>query len=407
MLDVSHGWSRVKGLLVVGLGVVTFPLMAEAAVQPLSLPEARVGMPYSATILGERGQVEPYYWEVSTTTMSAVLPAGITAAVSENRNLVFRGTPTEAGMYQFTALPFSASGTNVMDGFLVNMMIRPASDTPTIVSLAGARMGMVGVPFSSEPVVRVAGGMAPYRWTMTQGGLPAGLRFTSEGMIEGVPTVSGQYLFQAEVSDANDRRATASVMVSIEESPVGSVSSIGGSVAPVASVPFTAPSSLSLADRQAILTRLNVMTNTVVQTTELDPLMQRPTMYYIGMDARRHPFQDEQTYQSWYAAAAPNVQSLSRAMLSEIPFGDAVTYRPGERVKFQTDAETYVVTAPKTLRTVTNEVASGLSWTQEVRELDQVGRGAYRLLSEPVMSSYDPGMTRMQYGTPSTVLEGM
>lgn len=403
MSDVTRGWSRVTGLMVFGLGLAIFPALAEAA-QPFSLPEARVGSSYMATLLGEPGQNEPYYWEVSTTTMSAVLPPGMTAAVLQNRNLIFRGTPTEAGMFQFTALPFSASGTQVMDGFLVNVIVRPQNETPTIVSSTGARMGMVGTPFSSEPVIGVTGGMAPYRWTMIQGGLPAGLRFTPQGTIEGVPTVAGQYMFQAEVSDANERRATASVMVSVEEALAGTVPAWNGSVLPVASVPFVAPSSLSLADRQAVLARVGVAVNTVVQTTELDPLMQRPTFYYIGTDARRHPFQDEQTYQSWYAASPVNVQSVSRAMMMEIPFGEAVTYRPGERVKFQTDVDTYVVTAPKTLRPVTNEVARGLSWMQEVKELDQVARGAYRVLSEPVMSSYDAGMTRMQYMTPSAVL---
>ncbi|MBP6945334.1 hypothetical protein KBD61_04585 [Patescibacteria group bacterium] len=402
MLDASLSWSRVRILAVLGLGLGFFPVTVLAA-EPLMLPAAQVGIPYRGTVPGAAGQDEPYHWEVSTSTLSPILPPGLTGSVVQNRHLVLRGVPTEAGRWQFMALPFSASGTQVNDGFLVTMDVQSASPVPVIVPAVGSRAGTVGVAFSSEPVVGVAGGVAPYRWTMIGGGLPTGLRFTSQGIIEGVPTVSGQYVFQAEVSDVNDMRAVASVMISVTESSVPCGCSPGGS-GMVASVPFAVPSSLSVSDRQAVLARVGVAANTVVQTTELDPLMQRPTLYYIGTDARRHPFQDEQTYQSWYAAAPANVRSLSRAMLSEIPFGDAVTYRPGERVKFQTGTDTYVVTAPKTLRTVTNEVASALSWEQEVKELDQACRGAYRVLSEPVMSSYDPGMTRMQYAAPSAVL---
>lgn len=402
MLDASLSWSRVRMLAVLGLGLAFFPVAVSAA-EPLMLPAAQVGIPYQGIVSVVAGQDEPYQWEVSTSTLSPILPPGLMGSVVQNRNLALRGVPTEAGRWQFTALPFSASGTQVNDGFLVTLDVQPASPVPVIVPAAGSRRGMVGAAFSSEPVVGVAGGVAPYRWVMIGGGLPTGLRFTSQGTIEGVPTVSGQYLFQAEVSDANDMRAVASVMISVAESSAACGCSSGGSGA-IVSVPFTVPSSLSVSDRQAVLARTGLAANTVVQTTEIDPLMQRPTLYYIGTDARRHPFQDEQTYQSWYAASPANVRSVSRAQLMEVPFGDAVTYRPGERVKFQTGTDTYVVTAPKTLRTVTNEVADGMSWTQEVKELDQACRGAYRLLDEPVMSSYDPGMTRMQYAAPSAVL---
>ncbi len=402
MLDGLLRWSRFGAFIALGLGWACLPGMVAAA-ESFMLPAAQVGISYQGMVPGASGQDEPYTWEVSTSTPSVILPPGLRGVVTQNRNLVLRGVPTEAGRWQFTALPFSASGTQVNEGFLVTMDVQPASPVPVIVPAAGSRRGVVGVAFSTEPVVGVSGGLAPYRWRMVQGGLPAGLRFTSAGVIEGVPQAAGQYSFQAEVSDAADMRAITSVMISVAEGSSTCGCSTNGTGA-ISLAPFAAPSSLIISERQAILARLGIAANTVVQTIELDPLMQRPTLYYIGTDARRHPFQDEQTYQSWYAASPVNVQSVSRAMMMEIPFGEAVTYRPGERVKFQTDVDTYVVTAPKTLRPVTNEVARGLSWMQEVKELDQVARGAYRVLSEPVVSSYDAGMTRMQYMTPSAVL---
>jgi hypothetical protein len=170
-------------------------------------------------------------------------------------------------------------------------------------------------------------------------------------------------------------------------------------------VPFIPPSSLSLSDRQSVLRGLQLIANTVVQTAELDPLMQRPTRYYLGTDARRHPFQNDQVYQSWYdALISPRV--LSRSEMMSIPFGDAVTYRPGERVRFETDTQTYVVSEPRSLRTLPQD-QSGLSWTWQrgVEELDGTVRGAYRTMSEPVTSAnYDPAVTRTQYSVPNSVL---
>ncbi len=61
MLEGVRRWSYLAGLVLSGLGLGVFPVMVEA-VQPFSLPEARVGIPYAATLLAERGQDEPYYW---------------------------------------------------------------------------------------------------------------------------------------------------------------------------------------------------------------------------------------------------------------------------------------------------------------------------------------------------------
>lgn len=404
MLDILSSWSRVRGVVGSLVVFLALPSAVLAADTSLTLPVGRVGVPYAGTVFAQVGQAEPYIWQVSTTTVNDVLPPGITAFLSENRHLGFRGTPTRAGMYQFTAAPFSASGTAMHD-VLVTWEIQPVSDAPLIVTGPGARTGVVGRSFSSEPILTVVGGSAPYRWRMVQGGLPAGLRFTADGSLEGVPTVAGQYLFQAELNDVRDMRSTTSVLVSVADAPPHELGQASGDIARVVSVPFIPPSSLSLSDRQSVLRGLQLIANTVIQTAELDPLMQRPTRYYLGTDARRHPFQNDQVYQSWYdALISPRV--LSRSEMMSIPFGDAVTYRPGERVRFETDTQTYVVSEPRSLRTLPQD-QSGLSWTWQrgVEELDGTVRGAYRAMSEPVTSAnYDPAVTRTQYSVPNSIL---
>lgn len=402
----------VVGLLM-GLGcLVALPHIGFAA-DGLSVtaPAGMVDVPYSYTFFAPRGEPEPYTWQISTSSQADILPQGISAKLEHGRDLVLYGTPTRMGAYQFTIVPISASGT-ILGETVVQFDIRPASEVPLILPATGPQIGAVGMPFSAVPVVRVAGGAAPYRWRMVQGGLPNGLRFTEQGTVEGVPTVAGQFVFQAEVTDARDMRATAAVTLMIQEmttpgvvsAPTSPVTSEVTSSLPV-SAPFVPPSSLSLADRLSVLTRLGLMPNTLVQASELDPLMQRASIYYLGADGRRHPFQHENIYRSWYGSSTLQPRTLSRVDMTAIPFGDAITYRPGERVRFETDPATYVVAEPKRLYRLAEGEGSAWSWQQGVELLDEAYRATYQVMNNAATpANYDSSALRARFSTPNEAL---
>jgi uncharacterized protein (TIGR03437 family) len=51
------------------------------------------------------------------------------------------------------------------------------------------------------------GGVPPYSWAISSGGLPPGLRLSASGLLEGLPSSSGLFGFTVQVTDANQRSA--------------------------------------------------------------------------------------------------------------------------------------------------------------------------------------------------------
>lgn len=68
--------------------------------------------------------------------------------------------------------------------------------------------GNVGVSYSQQ--IQVAGGTAPYIFTITDGSLPPGLSMNSSGLITGTPTATGSYNFSVSVTDSADPPNTGS-----------------------------------------------------------------------------------------------------------------------------------------------------------------------------------------------------
>ena len=79
-------------------------------------------------------------------------------------------------------------------------------------------LGMQASPFQ----LSAQGGSAPYRWTLTAGELPAGLRFEPDGVLHGTPTRSaslGNYAFSVEVRDAEGHSAERIFSLTLRERP--------------------------------------------------------------------------------------------------------------------------------------------------------------------------------------------
>jgi hypothetical protein len=177
-----------------------------------SLPAGVSGVAYSAT-LAATGGTAPYSWSIT----AGALPTGVSLGSSTG---IISGTPTAQGTFSFTAtVADSASPPNVASvGLSItitgSLHILTTSLPPGQV---GKRygMGLGGVPLS------VAGGVAPYTWSVIRGksviggNLPMGLSLSSHGLIVGTPSASGQYTFTVSVNDSEIPPASASAPFTI------------------------------------------------------------------------------------------------------------------------------------------------------------------------------------------------
>jgi uncharacterized repeat protein (TIGR01451 family) len=87
------------------------------------------------------------------------------------------------------------------------------SPTITTTSLPN---GTEGVPYSQA--LSASGGTTPYTWTLTAGALPAGLSFSTGGVISGTPTLTisrGTYSLTFQVTDSNTNSASTTLSLKI------------------------------------------------------------------------------------------------------------------------------------------------------------------------------------------------
>lgn len=106
------------------------------------------------------------------------------------------------------------------------------------------------------------------------------------------------------------------------------------------------------------------------------------SVYYYGVDGKRHAFSTEAVFFSWFNDF-DNLVIISRSVMADIPLGKNVTFRPGERlVKFSTNS-VYAVSYEGLLRPIANaEIAEALfgeDWISLIEIVDDVFYGNYRI----------------------------
>jgi uncharacterized repeat protein (TIGR03803 family) len=153
-----------------------------------SLPQARVGVSYSTTLVASGG-VQPYTWSLTVGS----LPAGLTLKASSG---VISGMPTAAGMANFTVQvkdsdPTPATATASLGMTVVQPLVI------TTMSLPAVRVGS-----AYSQTLTATGGTPPYLWKQSSGNLPAGLQLSSAGVISGTVTAAGPATFAVSVSDS-------------------------------------------------------------------------------------------------------------------------------------------------------------------------------------------------------------
>ncbi len=166
-------------------------------------PSGEVGVAYSRQLTVNDGTA-PFSWSLS----SGSLPAGLTLNASTG---LLSGTPTAAGTFTFVVQVSDASGETATRS--VTLVIAAAP----VVTFAPAA-GEVGVAYSQQPTV--AGGTAPYTWSISAGSLPAGVSLNpATGQVSGTPTAAGTFSATVAVTDAFNVTASRTVNLVIAAQP--------------------------------------------------------------------------------------------------------------------------------------------------------------------------------------------
>lgn len=169
-----------------------------------SLPNGRVGVDYSASLVANGG-VTPLLFGAS----GGALPPGVgidpaTGALS--------GIPTKAGTYTANYSVKDRVGQNATRGLSIEIEDAPLS--LSITTAAPLSDGMVGRPYSQD--FAAEGGTPPYTFSFT-GELPNGLSFTNG--ISGTPTAPGTGTANVTVRDNAGATAQRSYPIRVQIDP--------------------------------------------------------------------------------------------------------------------------------------------------------------------------------------------
>jgi len=188
-----------------------FSITVAAAVTPVqittgSVSAGQVGAAYS-TMIQATGGTTPYSWSIS----SGALPGGLALAAATG---TISGTPTTSGSFSFTAKVTDSTSPSAQTATKAFNITIAAAPNPVQITNSSVPSGQVGTSYSTT--LAATNGTTPYSWSITSGGLPAGLTLTAAtGTISGSPTTTGTSNFTVKVTDSGSPATTASASFSI------------------------------------------------------------------------------------------------------------------------------------------------------------------------------------------------
>jgi hypothetical protein len=184
------------------VGAISCP---NITVSPASLPNGTNGLAYAQVIGTDGSAALPY----SFTVTSGGLPAGLSLATN---NGALTGTPAAAGSTNFTV---TATDTNGCTGTRSYSLVVIAPCPTITVSPVSLPNGTNGLAYAQ--VIGADGSAAlPYSFTVTSGGLPAGLSLaTNNGALTGTPAAAGSTNFTVTATDTNGCLGSRSYAITI------------------------------------------------------------------------------------------------------------------------------------------------------------------------------------------------
>jgi len=177
-----------------GLRELAVTVNSPPQVTTSSLPRGTVGANYSQALSATGGT-----GELSFSVIAGALPAGVSLTAGS-----LTGAPTTVEVAAFTVQVEDEAGATATAALSIET-VDPLLITTT--SLAE-----ITVAQDVDVTIGQTGGFGPYTWSLSGGGLPAGITLEpSTGRLSGVAAGAGSATFSVQVTDVDGRAATQSL----------------------------------------------------------------------------------------------------------------------------------------------------------------------------------------------------
>lgn len=183
---------------------------AGLSVTTTSLPSGTEGVPYSAALSAANGS-PPYTWILS----AGSLPQGLSLSAAG----VISGTPLSPTNASFTVRVSDSAVPQNNAERILSILIVPS---PLRIVNTFLSDGHATVPYVEQ--LQATGGVQPYSWSSTA--LPPGLSLSPSGLLSGTPTNPGTTPVTFTVTDARVASVSQTLSITINASPVVSVSGV-------------------------------------------------------------------------------------------------------------------------------------------------------------------------------------
>lgn len=180
---------------------MTINVIAPLDLLTSSLPSVVKASAYAQQLVATGGK-PPYSW----TVVAGALPAGL--SLNQNTGAI-SGNPTSIGNFGFTADVTDDELRSARKALSISVVPVPLS-----LAAAPALETMKGAAFNYQ--LNASGGSPAYTWSVTGGGLPAGLALNpGTGAISGMPTASGTFSAAVTVRDQDSQTASTILQIKV------------------------------------------------------------------------------------------------------------------------------------------------------------------------------------------------
>ncbi|PPT45886.1 autotransporter outer membrane beta-barrel domain-containing protein [Xanthomonas arboricola] len=171
-----------------------------------TLPAGTAGQAYSAAITPATGGTAPYRYALT----AGALPNGVIVDAATG---ALSGTPTLSSTFNFTLTATDSTPSPAVQASQ-NYSVTIAAATLVLAqpTLPPAVRGS-----AYNQVLTASGGVAPYRYSIASGTLPAGLTLANDGTLSGTPTTQGTSSFTIAVADAGNASATQAYSFTVSD----------------------------------------------------------------------------------------------------------------------------------------------------------------------------------------------